>query len=346
MKTCNSLPKICIVLYAFNERKFIEAAITSMFKQDYQNLEIVLSDDGSTDGTYEVMVEMANIYQGPHRVLLNRNPQNLGIGSQINAAVAMTTGQIIILANADDVSHSDRVTQSVQAWLSASPRPTAVWSALQQIDEDGRPLARIMNMQVDALTLARGMQNRFSGGGAASLALDRRVFSAFGPLPDNLILEDSPLFARAMLLGTVQYLPDPLVDYRVHPNNISQSYALTDFEEWSKRNMGKLVWHKHEGIKAYLQILRDMYQKPAESCNSADLALARWIGMEKLLENSIMHDYYAKDSTITTGLRLRTLLRLSVLLMKTRVKQLLPFIERRNARWQYERTVSAAKGEL
>ena len=57
----------------------MRAAIEGAFAQTYQPLEILLSDDCSPDGTYRVMQEMAAAYAGPHRVILNRNPKNLGI---------------------------------------------------------------------------------------------------------------------------------------------------------------------------------------------------------------------------------------------------------------------------
>lgn len=338
-------PLVSLVLYAFNEIRFIEQAVQSLFDQDYPSLEIVLSDDGSTDGTYEVMQRMASEYRGPHRVLLNRNPTNIGIGSQLNAAVAKTVGELILLANADDVSRPERVSRTVAAWLLGDSKPVAIWSALQQIDEVGNPLGRIMDMRVDAPDLATGTRNRFSGAGAASLALDRRVFSQFGALPDNLILEDSPLFARAMLLGAVRYLAEPLVDYRVHEDNISQSYAVADFDTWRIRNQKKVLWHKSEGVKAYLQILRDMHQRPADRWDRVDLAHAQWVGVEKLMENMILRDYYSGSAPVGAAKKLESLFRLAGLVVKLWIKSIFPAIERRNERWHHRRVVEASKGK-
>lgn len=338
------VPQATVVLYAFNEINFVAEAVQSLLEQDYPALEIVLSDDGSTDGTFEVMRRVAAEYTGPHRIMLNRNPTNMGIGSQINAGVRMSRGDLILLANADDVSRPDRVRRTVEAWLSESPRPMAVWSALNQIDEQGQPLGRVMDMGVDVPNLATGMRNRFSGGGAASLALDRRVFTEFGPLPDNLILEDSPLFARAVLLGGVKYLAEPLVDYRVHGGNISQNYAVEPFDIWSKRNLSTVLWHKREGVKAYLQILRDLHQRPADARDPQDVANARWTGMEKLLENAILRDHYGDGPVVSEGAKLSSLIRLVWLLIKCRIKRAVPAIERRNVRWHYRRVVDAGKG--
>lgn len=332
-------PFVTLVLYAYNEARFVVEAVRSLFAQDYPRLEIVLSDDGSIDGTWEIMQRLAADYRGPHRVLLNHNPTNIGIGSQINAAVAMTSGQLILLANADDVSHPDRVTRTVAAWLAAAPHATAVWSTLREIDAAGVPLGRTLPEATDFTTLERAVRRRIGGGRAASLALDRRVFDEFGPLPANLILEDNPLSARAILLGKTYRISEPLVDYRVHNNNISQSFEVVDFAQWQVRNRQRIVWHKSQGVKVYIEILRDLHQLAADRWDPEDMGRARWTGMEKLLENTILRDYYASDTTVGDARKLCSLLRLATLIVKTRIKRWVPFIERRNARWQYRQVV-------
>jgi glycosyltransferase involved in cell wall biosynthesis len=326
-----------IVLYCYNGEPYVQDAVASLLEQDWQNLEIVLSDDGSTDRTFEIMEAAARDYHGPHRVLLNRNPVNLGIGSQINAAVAMTTGELILLANGDDISEPYRVRCTVEAWLE-NGRPMALWSDLAKIDAGGRPLGSVVDCRVHAPSLAEGMQRRFGGVRAASLALSREVFTCFGPLQQNLILEDNALLLRALLLGKVHHIAEPLVRYRIHPNNISHSWALPSFDEWRVRNLRITVWTYREGVKAYLQMLRDIYQPPAEAWPADDLKRARWIGMEKLLEHAILHDFYADDRSLPLAERWRSLGRLAWLLLKAGVKRALPFIEHRNERLRYERS--------
>jgi len=326
-------------LYAYNTAEFVEQAIQSLLGQDYPNVEVVLSDDGSTDGTWEIMRRIASEYTGPHRLLLNHNEHNIGIGSQINAAVAMTQGRLIVLANADDISHSNRVARSVDAWLDDGQPAAGVWSSMRQIGEDGEPLGRVMACEWDWPSLTHAVRERIGGAHAASLALDRRVFECFGPLPQNLMLEDNPLFARAIILGTVKRIAEPLVDYRVHSTNISQAYAGAELDEWRIRNQQRVVWQKSEGVKAYIEILRDLHQWPADRVEMGDLAHARWIGMEKLLENVILRDYYAGDTKVGGGVKLGSLWRLALLVAKTKIKCWLPYIERRNLHWHYRQVV-------
>lgn len=333
-------PLVAVVLYGYNEERFVAEAVESLLTQDYPTLEIVLSDDGSSDATGDIMERMAAEWEGPHRVWVNRNPHNIGIGSQINAAVANTTAKLIVLANADDRSHPDRVRHTAAAWQDGDTA-TAVWSALRQVDAAGRPSGTLRACRAETACLARAARQRFGGPQAASMALDRRVFEAFGPLPDNLILEDNPLFARALLLGPVRHLEEPLVDYRVHGDNISQAYAAAPFDEWRQRHRQRVGWHRHEGVKAYIEILRDQHQAPAAHWPHDDLARARWTGMEKLLENAILRDYYTGDDTVSAATRLASLARVAWTIVRTRIKHRLPFIERRNDRWHYRRVLHA-----
>ncbi len=65
-------PLITFALFAYNQENHIEEAVQGAFSQTYSQLEIVLSDDCSTDRTFEIMERMANAYQGPHKIVLNR----------------------------------------------------------------------------------------------------------------------------------------------------------------------------------------------------------------------------------------------------------------------------------
>jgi hypothetical protein len=89
-------------------------------------------------------------------------------------------------------------------------------------------------------------------------------------------------------------------------------------------------------------MLRDLYQKPADPWPEQDLKLARWAGMEKMVENAILHDYYAGDRAVPASVRLASMVRLAVTLAKAEAKRLMPFIERRNARWHFKQVLKAA----
>lgn len=72
---------ISFALLAYKQEQYIREAVEGAFSQTYSPLEIILSDDCSPDRTFDIIQEMAAKYTGPHKVVLNRNPQNFGIGA-------------------------------------------------------------------------------------------------------------------------------------------------------------------------------------------------------------------------------------------------------------------------
>ena len=69
-------PLITFALFAYNQERFIREAVAGAFSQTYSPLEIILSDDCSSDRTFEIIQEMTAGYEGPHKVILNRNEKN------------------------------------------------------------------------------------------------------------------------------------------------------------------------------------------------------------------------------------------------------------------------------
>ena len=72
--------KASIVLLCFNQEDLIEESLNSCLQQDYSNLEIVISDDASTDNTISIIEKKLGKYQGNHKIIVNKNKSNLEIG--------------------------------------------------------------------------------------------------------------------------------------------------------------------------------------------------------------------------------------------------------------------------
>jgi len=100
---------VTFALFAYNQEHFIRDAIRGALSQTYEPLEIILSDDCSSDRTFEIMQEMADAYEGPHRVRLNRSPENLGILGHLIDVGREARGSILVVAAGDDISKPERV---------------------------------------------------------------------------------------------------------------------------------------------------------------------------------------------------------------------------------------------
>lgn len=210
----NQPPRITLMVFAFNQSALIEAAVSSCFAQDSEPLEIVLSDDASTDGTFAVLQALAARYNGPHRVRVRRNTVNLGVGAHYNAAVADSSGQLIVTAAGDDISLPHRVRTLAAAWDASGQQADLLASHLIDMDAQGndKGLLRVDNL-ANWRTPDQWVRNRPYVVGA-SHAFTRRMFERFGPIRADLPYEDQVMSLRAACSGGGITLDEPLVRYR------------------------------------------------------------------------------------------------------------------------------------
>ncbi len=209
---------ISYVVTAYNTEKFIKQSIQCAFAQTYSPLEIILSDDGSTDNTYIIMSQMTEKYKGPHRVILNQNSANLGITAHMNKAyIELAQGELIVAAHGDDVSHPERTERSWK-FLSEHKDFTAVSFSMDAINENGTGIK-----QYSAIVDYPHFYDFHSGGNipAPSRCFYRKVMTQFGSINQDCPTEDEIISFRALLLGKNAFLPDHMVQYRKHNGSAS-----------------------------------------------------------------------------------------------------------------------------
>ena len=93
-----------LLLLSYNQVRFLPKAIEGAFAQDLPGLEIILSDDSSSDGSQDIIRKAAAEYRGPHRVVTNFNAQNLGIVRHVNLGFALARGAVVVPASRDSVN--------------------------------------------------------------------------------------------------------------------------------------------------------------------------------------------------------------------------------------------------
>jgi len=207
-------PLATLLLLAYQQQATIAAAIEGALQQTYSPLEIVISDDASSDTTWAAIERAVAGYAGPHRLILNRNPVNLGIGAHLNRMVELSHGELLFVAAGDDVSLPQRCTYVVDAWLAAERRPDLIASALLDLDDQGRTHGVIVPADLSTYRDAADWAARPPHVIGAAQAWTRRVFDRFGPLPAGSVAEDRLMVLRAIVSGGALTLPEPLVQYR------------------------------------------------------------------------------------------------------------------------------------
>jgi glycosyltransferase involved in cell wall biosynthesis len=209
-----------LLIITFNQEDFIREALASALNQIYGDLEIIVSDDASTDDTWSIIKSLANKYTGPHIVKLNRNPVNLGIVGNFNIAVGLASGSLIVAQAGDDISRPDRVAKMMDAWLADNCVHDLLYSNFTKF-RDGQ------NKDSEITTPAPlGRWNDKRHGGVvmgAIAAYSRRLFQLYGNVPASARAEDTILSFRANISGGIKYVNEDLLLYRIHPGSASFS---------------------------------------------------------------------------------------------------------------------------
>lgn len=248
----NERPLITFVLIAYNQEKFIEEAVQGAFSQTYTPLEIILSDDVSCDRTFEIMQNLSSAYKGPHKIILNRNEKNRGIGAHINRCMELSHGELVVGAAGDDISLPERTVEIYQAWIDSGKKAFSLDSLYEIIDEDGKNIhfstEQCLPKEQQLLHFSKTLVNYVSG---CTHAWHRKVFDVFGPLP-NITLEDVAIPPRSMLLGKVVHINKLLVKYRIHGKNASMSTVIYT----AKERIDKYVLSTSDRINICSDVIR------------------------------------------------------------------------------------------
>ena len=213
-------PLITFAMFAYNHERFIAEAVRGALSQTYSPLEILISDDCSTDRTFELIEAEVAGYAGPHIIRLNRNDPNLGFGPSINRVMELSSGDLIVAASADDVSLPDRVERLYQTYVDSNGKALSIFSNAVVIDENGNRKGSYLS-PIDTRSLSVShMATHLGGVLGATHIWHKRVFEVFGPLiAKRSVAEDVIISFRSALLGEVIFIDEALVLYRLHANN-------------------------------------------------------------------------------------------------------------------------------
>jgi len=220
MEFFKTMKSISVIIPVYNGKVFLRSTLESVWGQTLQPDEIVLIDDGSSDGSFGLMCQLANESPVPCKVLQQANQ---GPASSRNAAVAESTGRIIAFLDHDDVWHptylrmqSDRVISSEKESYSICNYHYFVDSRYQEL-HGGTP----------AWVRPEFMARPQPGCLPSCMMMYKAVFLKVGPFDESLRTGyDTDWIVRAIDFGVeTDFNPDVLVDRRIHSDNQTSHVA-------------------------------------------------------------------------------------------------------------------------
>ena len=212
-----NLPLVSICIPAYNAASFIRETLESTLAQDYPNLEIIVSDDASTDDTPKIVAAYES--QG---VRLIKQTRNLNMTTNMNAVIRASRGKYAVKLDADDILEPHYVSTLVPI-IEAHPRVAFAHCACRLIDKDGKFLGYERSIRGSFLRTGLEEWPRYIFGPRAVhiLMLRRQHFEEIGGYNESFHSQDWKLERDLLGIGDVYYHDQILAHYRVH--NVGKS---------------------------------------------------------------------------------------------------------------------------
>lgn len=203
-------PLVTLAMTTYNHEHCVRDAVRGALSQTYEPLEIIISDDCSTDRTWEIVCEEVEAYKkagGPHKnIVLNRNETNLGISRHSQKMLDMCHGVLKVCNAGDDISLPERVSCIVDAWNESSQQATLIMSDAIVIDEKGREVGYLKcRFEYGKVPLIKGAIMAYK--------VDTLRKSSLVPLEN--VYEDYIYELRCSLLGSCVCIHKGLLKYRL-----------------------------------------------------------------------------------------------------------------------------------
>jgi glycosyltransferase involved in cell wall biosynthesis len=237
---------VSVVIRVYNGERYLREAIESILGQTFSNFELLVIDDGSTDGTPAILSE----YARDPRVRVINQP-NSGANAAARRGVQEARGAYIAVMDADDRSQPDRLRKQV-AFLDENPDYVLVGSAMRIVNEHGQAIAyRRYPLDDEALRSATTIQNPF---GHSTICFRRTEALACGGYTTEFEgAEDFDFNVRLRMLGKGANLSEALVDYRVHKGAFKVERLRTQLRDTIRlREILRRRYGYHCGVKARL----------------------------------------------------------------------------------------------
>jgi len=258
---------VSILLCAYNGEKYIDTQINSILNQSYKNIELIIVDDNSTDGTFSICEKYAKEYPN---IRLYKNETNIGINRNFEKAIKLSKGDFLAISDQDDIWDLNKI--EILTKLSNTTNSTLVYCNSEMITENGEPTN---TSSTDHNVFVKGndskklvLYNTVSG---HQMLFKKELVAHILPLPDKFWY-DWWIAYIALENFSINFTDEKLVKYRIHRD----SFVQIKKEKKSNRKIK---------IKEIIYNLNALYNSPVTANKPLINQLIK--GYESVLKNGI-----------------------------------------------------------
>ncbi len=221
-------PQVTVICLCFNHKAFLQEALDSVVAQTYSNVQIIVVDDASTDGSQQQIHHFATLHPTIKTLLLLRNVGNC---KAFNLGLALATGDFIIDFSTDDVMVPTRIERQVSFFQKQDARVGVVFTDALYINENGTPfrnhfdylLAKKLILQIPSGDVFRDVLTTYFIC-SPTMMVRKEVLDRLQGYDENLAYEDFDFWVRASRIFHFVFLNEKLTKVRKSSRSMSKGW--------------------------------------------------------------------------------------------------------------------------
>ena len=237
------MDRVDILLATYNGERFLKEQIESILTQTYRNFRLLISDDCSTDRTWNIL----NYYAGlDNRILIHRNERNVGIVNNFEFLLKQVQSEFFMFSDQDDIWTSDKVAVSLEYLKTYA----CIVSDAYVVDAES-------NKVLDSFFEYNGTRKGFlknlllkNGYTGCCMAFRRELLDKALPFPEDIPMHDIWIGNIAEIFYSFSFVPEKLIRYRRHGSNATMTLRLT-----SRNSLLKKIFIRVKVLIALLKIV-------------------------------------------------------------------------------------------
>lgn len=263
-KYCHKYPLVSVAIITYNQKKFLKEAIKSVLIQDYNNIEIIVSDDNSNDGTKELLMAYQETYGDKFKVALGE--KNLGVTGNSNRAFYKCQGEYICWLGGDDLMLQGKIKKQV-ALMQKVKNCSIVYHNLEVFQSDTGSTLYEFNRKNKPREGSISVLLKYGCFlGASSVMVRRSMMPNSGFLESLSVASDFYCWINVLENGgVICYLPEILGRYRRHTNNVTSISKYDCFLDYTKI-CNSLILKYPDYFKYILKIYAQAYRNLRNIC--------------------------------------------------------------------------------
>ena len=229
------MSKVSICCLAHNHAKFCEEAINSIYNQNYDNIEIIVLDDGSQDDTYQILLNVAKKSPFPIKIITQKNSAN--IGQNLNICLQNSTGDLVMFLSLDDKFCQNIIKDLVDKILEKNETQIVTSATHIEIDNSSVVIDEYdfskKNYQIDIkkASLSEILELEKEGGAfwLMSSIWKKSLIDSVNGFDEDIIGDDIVLRVKTLQhmikngYGTIDFIDKSVFQYRKHDNQIHRN---------------------------------------------------------------------------------------------------------------------------